>query len=60
MKYRIGKVQDPRPDDPTFDDWQAALSAAMDMSGQDTWVIAIWEENEGRIAALVYQGGVYL
>jgi hypothetical protein len=59
MSYRIGKVQDPRDDDPTFNDWQAALSAAIDMSGQDTWVIAIWSFH-GDILALCYQTGVYM
>lgn len=58
MRFRIGKVQDPRKDDPTFDDWPAALSAAITMSGEDTWVIAIWTA-DGSIAALVYQAGVY-
>lgn len=58
MKYRIGKVQDPRPDDPTFPDWTSALSAAIDMSLQDVWVIAIWDTS-GDIHALVYQSGVY-
>lgn len=58
MKYRIGKVNDPRDGDPWFANWQAALSAAIDMSGQDTWVIAIWA-NDGSIAALVYQNSVY-
>lgn len=58
-RYRIGKVQDPRDDDPTYPDWQAALSAALDMSGQDTWVIAIWDMT-GDIEALVYQGWAYM
>lgn len=58
MMYSIGKVQDPRPDDPTFADWQAALSAAITMSAADTWVIAIWAA-DGAIVALVYQTGVY-
>lgn len=62
-KYRIGKVQDPRPDDPTFDTFDAALAAALDLSRADTldsWVIAVWEaDGYGRIAALIYQGGAY-
>lgn len=57
--YRIGKVQDPREDDPTFADWHDALSAAIDMSMQDTWVIAVWDARDGSIWALCYQSGVY-
>ena len=57
--YRIGKVQDPRPDDPTFADWQVALIAAIDMSAEDSWVIAIWRMPDGAIEALVYQGQVF-
>lgn len=63
MKYRVGKVNDPRPDDPTFDDWQAALAGAhalMDASDWDNYVVAIWEGDDGYIAALCYLGIVYV
>jgi hypothetical protein len=63
MKYRIGKVNDPRDDDPRIDGWDAALSAALDMSdgsAWDTFVVAIWEDDGyGTIAALCYQSSVY-
>lgn len=59
MNYKIGKVQDPRDTDPTFNLWEEALSHAITMSGEDEWVIAIWL-SDGFIEALVYQGGVYM
>lgn len=58
MTYRVGCLQDPRADDMAFEDWQEALFAALTMSDQDTWVIAIWGE-DGEILALVYEGWVY-
>ncbi len=63
MTYRIGKVNDPREDDPRIDGLDAAIAAALDMSDADTldsFVIAVWEDDGyGYIAALCYQSGVY-
>jgi hypothetical protein len=60
--YRVGKLTDPRPDDVTVADWQAALAAAhalMDASDWDTYVVAIWKGDDGAIAALCWQGQVF-
>jgi hypothetical protein len=63
MIYRIGKVNDPRDDDPRIEGLDAAIAAALDMSDESTWdsyVVAVWEDDGyGRIAALCYQSGVY-
>jgi hypothetical protein len=63
-KYRIGNVRDPRPDDPCFDAFDAALVAALALGDTDTLdspVIAVWEEDGyGKVVALVYEGGAYL
>lgn len=63
MKYRIGKAQDPREDDPRIDGLDAAIAGALDMSDADTldsFVIAVWEDDGyGRIAALCFQSGLY-
>ena len=40
MRYKIGKVQDPRESDPEFATREEALSAAYTMSYEDSWVIA--------------------
>jgi hypothetical protein len=39
--------------------WETALSAAIDLSGRDYWVIAIWSV-DGSIEALIYQGQVFM
>lgn len=60
--YRIGKVNDPRPDDPTTTDWEAAMALADKIADESKWddfVVAIWEGDDGYIRALVYQGVVY-
>lgn len=62
MIYRIGKVNDPRPDDPTTTDWQEAMDVADKLADESKWdnfVVAIWEGDDGYICALVYQGTVY-
>ncbi len=59
MRYKIGKVQDPREDDPEFATWEEALSAAYTMSYEDSWVIAIWTRS-GAIEALVYCGQAFM
>ena len=58
MKFRIGRVNDPKPDDRLFETQSAAETVAT-LESYDDSVWAVWEHESGEILALVYQQQVF-
>lgn len=58
--YSMGHAEDPKADDPRFDEQQAALDAAISQSEEryeEIW--AVWEDEYGEILYLVHNGIPY-
>ena len=59
--YNIGELMNLDPADPCFDDADAAIRAAISASA-DNWlqaVWAVWDDDTGKIFAIIYQGIAY-
>ncbi len=60
--FSYGDPDDPREDDPRFETEDAAISAALDVTGKWDWfngVQAVWDHDTGEILALVHGGFDY-
>lgn len=56
--YRVGVLESPNDDDERFETQEEAEIAAINLSFNDS-VIAVWDEDDDQIVALVYQQTVY-
>lgn len=55
MKYRIGQLNDPRPDDPYFDTELEAVEAACNFDRILVTTVGVWD-SYGELLAIVHEG----
>ena len=62
MKYQVGKIQDLKPDDPTFDDIFTAYGHALREDAKASGdFFGVWTDQESgsELLAIVHQGDVF-